>query len=482
MSIQTEEHNIAMFKSVLNEVHIEDATADVIQAIMEKETNTFTRENNIYTLDRALSLDEERRAWHTIEMDRDEGNDKGYNLFLSCIDDKGVENVNHVLKEWNVSLSHLLSYHTYKTGKIQVGDGSERKLFKLLLKDGLLTQKEMDRLNVARVNASKAYLCVSRNPVDYIFCSARQSFSSCLDATKDNSYFAGLVALALDPNRVFIFMTNSKEPLQERFRDKDFYYYKYISRCWALWLDPRNIHNDDVEYKKELMLGLVKSYGANVDLHNKIKSVGYNALHMGEIEDDIPSMFPFQPPVRPDGGRAMIYLDDYGYWSDGQDWYYYPGYGNNCHGVHHCIDCGRRIVGDNVRWSNNQPMCRRCFEKVFFICTMCGGSYVIEGAFKTPEGEDICKHCFESNFVVCDVCRTIIPTKKAVEAPNDKRYCANCFDELYTNCASCDEVAARKEAVNVDDGRWYCRLCHEVILDMNSRGLGDIQKPLFQNV
>jgi hypothetical protein len=109
----------------------------------------------------------------------------------------------------------------------------EQKLFKFLYKYSFITQYEIDKINSLR--GSSSYLMISRNPIDMMFCSTDQSFTSCMDYFSANSsnYCCSLPGLVIDPNKILIALVNEK-PKIRALRGFQFTHFQYDIRSFCI--------------------------------------------------------------------------------------------------------------------------------------------------------------------------------------------------------------------------------------------------------
>jgi len=135
---------------------------------------------------------------HFISIDNNPKTDLAYQYYLKCLSNKDNSKYQNL---------DIWSFETFSDGKLII-EKQEFKLFKFLKKHGLLTKGEIDKINTLRVSNKESYVCISRNPLDFIFCSTQLSFSSCLSLKSEHGYAFGLGSLILDPNRYIVYLTN----------------------------------------------------------------------------------------------------------------------------------------------------------------------------------------------------------------------------------------------------------------------------------
>jgi hypothetical protein len=82
-----------------------------------------------------------------------------------------------------------------------------------------------------RLKTTELKVCFSLNYADWLLCSTKNSWTSCLGLDNTLGYWAGLASLICDKNRIMIFITDGKE--KEFMGVKS---YNMIRRCWAFVL------------------------------------------------------------------------------------------------------------------------------------------------------------------------------------------------------------------------------------------------------
>jgi len=290
---KSEKTNIENFKGILKYFYLSTEThRRVIQTLSSR-----TRENINSELDKLFKLNTQRRAWFELELN--ESNDIGYKRYINLLQ-KSAKKV----EEYDLS-----NYNTYRLGKVKKGK-QEFKLFKFLLQNEFLSKENIEKITTIRAKATKLYLCISRNPIDYLFCSTNQNFSSCMSMTNgDNGYFLGLGGLSLDPNRFLIFISTGRI---KRFNIQgyEFKHFGYQTRSWGLILSDNS-------------LCIVNTYPYNkLDFYNEFKKLGYKITNGYDYTSSLVSKYTFLPPRLKDHKISLPYLDGPGYACIGQKVHY----------------------------------------------------------------------------------------------------------------------------------------------------------------
>jgi len=240
-------------------------------------------------LDKFFQLNSQRRVFYEIEIAADE--DIAYIRYLTIINEhKFKDDKQHNLfKQYRCG-----GYNTFIKGTII--DGKQQiKLFKFLLKQGILTKENVDELNSLK-KKNRVLLCISRNPIDYLFCSTHQSYTSCisLDSEYESAYYMGLGGLSLDPNRVLLFTTTGALRSYQ-IKGNTFKHFRYACRTWGIM---------DKKYK----LLTIKNYPSPTP--NFAKQLNKIGIKAGIYEDKSVGLFNFEVPKFINGDIAFIDLEE----------------------------------------------------------------------------------------------------------------------------------------------------------------------------
>ena len=439
-------------------------------------------------LDKKLNLNAQRRAWYRVPVLESE--DKAYAKYREYLINATIHARN--LELYIKTLRYgLLDYDTYLEGRFSIGKQNIR-LFKFLLKNKVMTRKQVEEITTIR-NNDNLYLCISRNPVDYLFCSTGQSFSSCISLNSEYSgaYYMGLGALPLDPNRVIIFLTPGK--LRKRqIKGKTFKFFRYVYRTWGILLNTGNI-------------AIVRGYPHDtvINIKRVFKEIGVDIGNNGAKQ----SMFSFHPAEYIDGTEAHIYYDTIGpksyryvqhtpkpkklnkrkknkwrsrflhkliYTYEGcyegcpVDFEYSGGFDNLTDfdmlydGSYRCVYCDSLLGSDNVYWApNDEPLCGDCYDEHYFTCNYCGAIYSVDEAVEDVQGNIICSDCTETYHCQCDECGGAVREDDIVVIDN-VYYCDYCASNIdYIQCDECGENSTEAEEYVGTDDKKSCVLCPE---------------------
>lgn len=203
-----------------------------------------------------------------------------------------------------------------------------------------------------RINTKNVKICFSLNYADWLLCSTKNSWTSCLNLENSLGYWAGLAGLVGDENRIMIFFTDMKEKV---FRD--IHSYNMLERVWAFVLtngrEDYLFCNKLYPYKREM--NNLKNYS---DIFSNLKIVNSEAKFEMHSKYCIPTIF-----HKKDGNifSSSIYEDSllkkptYNY-----DFMSYEYTGKETKGVHSYIKCTDK---DNYGFEKTS-LIRECFDEI----------------------------------------------------------------------------------------------------------------------
>jgi len=417
-------------------------------------------------LDKLFNLNEQKRAWFEIKFMPD--TDSGFKEYVSMLDYwTGSPEKGKLIFDYN-----LLEYEKYKSNKIQVGK-QEIKLVKFLLKKGVLNSEHIDRLNTLKTSNRKLYMCISRNPIDYLFCSTNQSFTSCesLNSGYEGAFYMGLGGLPIDPNRFLVFLSNSKLA-RYTIKGYEFKHFKYASRSWGL------IGEGD-------KLAIIKSYPSQIlNIAKRLKALKYNASYVPDLDLPFTSKFKFKPPHYEDDQVSTIYLDEIGLtWDSSGEQYYYSNRGGNIGGAtcfnfgggfeeleyfedldgnnYVCNNCGCNLYEGDIYWAYDEPYCDNCYSESYTGCYNCDETIELDSS-NTFYANDYayCERCFNIEFTTCNMCGNTIALDSSFADPDGNACCEDCYSDNFIICTDCGDTISNDDANELDE-RYFCDDCFE---------------------
>ena len=442
MTDTTNRKNIEVFSKLMEWFfYSEEHTRKITDKIAGKNLT----KKDLY-INKMFKMNEQGRAWFDIDT-MNEAQDSAYKMYRKILfrnaeeDERTGDSFAELEEKFNIS-----HFNVYKRGKVT--DGKQViKLFRLLLNKGLLSQEDMDIINSTRTTTNnKLYICVSRNPIDYLVSASNQSFTSCesLNSNYHNAYYMGLPGLVLDTNRVIIFLTNGTQKsfiLKEDFELKHF---NYACRSWAI------LTEEDILY-------LIRYYPSQiVDFVFYLNNAGYKLERVDQIAQrgKQRSKFDFELPILQDGQTSSIYFDSYGPKKDETEnvgLYFYNHDGLEGAAFHHSFN-----------WSFGFEKIKN-LEIMYKECIACGSCSEIvtreeSKTIETNEGpQSICKECFNKKYIKCTECG-----KSYSKKDKTLKYgvCDNCITTTLHECCSCGSLRHLEEVCYIPKlNKFICKYC-----------------------
>jgi hypothetical protein len=472
-------------------------------------------------LDNDLLLDEQKRRWFSFEH-IDPKNDTSFQLFCELMWSPKIKSVMMdklsdmvpgpssdrssalVTVEREILYKNIFNHTTFSSGKIKFGN-QEYKLFKWLKKNKILGQAEIEAITAARPPKQRLYFCISRNPVDYLFCSTHQSFTSCLDlnSTHSDAYYMGLGALASDDNRFMCFTSNGK---LRRYAvlNHEFKHFRKFTRSFGL----AGISDEYFLVKAypnglNALEGLLQSALKIIQKeHSKVNPLCFSVPKVRDPEDFEKSRYPLFLPrycTSLDHNFAFPYLDEpshfapavddendnYGLWLNPKSLKqsHYKRY-SHIYAVtgdfdwgggfdqitcvedlvsgggerYMCYSCGNGLAEDEGYYECDNLYCEECYHELFSVCENCSEVFWREdGYYDDHAGYEYCDVCFGELFFYCRKCSESFPTEEAIHVDDDL-YCEDCTTELFFCCEECEEWFDQ-DTVFVANESLYCEEC-----------------------
>ena len=475
MHPETNRRNVKFFKEILPLFYYNDKTNKNITGAI----NPMTRDYKFSYVNQLLNLNSQDRAWY--EVNGVWHLDKAYKKFQNWLSKAASE-----LQRIGI-MPDAITYDQFKENKLIVKKNTY-KLIKYMTKHNLMSQSEAEDITTAKAK-DNLYLCVSRNPIDMLFCSTNQPFSSCLslNSTHSAAYYMGCGALAADPNRAIIFLTNGK--LRKYVIDHhEFKHFAYMSRAWIILMRRNNWLVDKI-YPHQVL-----------DFDRLLNSIGQKTFRS---DRKITSQFNFELPYNQENKRNFVYLDNIllsinqktgkalydtyrgctgARFACSYDW------DNGFHSIDDFEDlysgvnttiCG--VCGDREQIEAmfhletvDQCLCDRCYDIHGFYCESCNRYfYKDDGQYVDYTEEWVCCDCLSNNFTECDNCQEYFPDDHITEITVQHQrhntaniniysitlnYCEDCIDKVTSDCTLCKE---RFHSDDLVDG--LCEDCEQFI-------------------
>lgn len=478
ISPETEAANIASFQSILPVFQISEETNKTVQDIL-----TGKR----HPIDEMLKLDQNGRAF--FEIDDPNSNDSLYQEYRSFLSE-GYESV----ESWDYRLI-LKSLYNDKTsftdGKF-IHKKQEVKLFKWLLKVGILDAEKVGYLNSKRTQKAKAYICLSRNPVDFIYCATDHSFTSCLSLTSDYSaaYYMSLGGLVADTSRFMMMITN-KRLKEHKVRDQTFKHLSIQSRCWGYV----NVEKGEVFLDREYPsnnydLGSILKKHLNVVRGDDFVSSSF-ICPASNSELDISRYLPYLDSVQARNikdalGRVRYAAGEGGgagsFDLDSEEGFEGMEVGPRSERVR-CADCeSRHNISNMTAVGSGDYICSGCLEENYSLCQGCDEYHRADDLYEinsheycdlcrqnlftrcnecnewvstseVDEKNGVCEDCLAENFEECSGCGNHHHLGEILHTSADEPYCPDCYNLNFTKCSKCGE--------EIKVGRTICQECEE---------------------
>uniref|UniRef100_A0A6M3XSP8 Uncharacterized protein n=1 Tax=viral metagenome TaxID=1070528 RepID=A0A6M3XSP8_9ZZZZ len=408
-----------------------------------KNYNKSTRDEENNWFDEFFKTNNQRRVWFDVQFDGD--TDRAYKLYLDTLYSRGCDR--YYSKSRYDLLWRSVSSHKNFTDNSMVLKKQKVKLFKTLIKKGALYSEDIDEINTMKKNP-RLFLCISRNPIDYLFCSTNQPFTSCQSLYQD-TYGKGLPSLTLDPNRFIIFLSEGRI-VRSNIRRYTFKHFRYSLRSWAL------IGNDDT-------IVIIRQYpDKSIKMTELLETIGYKTKYPNSYGDRkvFISKFEFAIPKLKDDTNSFLYIDNIGLKylpsvdkviydsrdgivgsmggsylmhnieeidSDYMEDHFEMGYAG-----FRCGYCDLFTTYESIETIGEQMVCNKCIKKNFITCKICNYSYNIHNIHNTEDGE-MCGHCYtREGFILCDICDISYHPYK-IQHKEDMCLCNNCLDHYYSS-------------------------------------------------
>ena len=439
MTDSTNEINIEGYRAILKHFYLnKESQKRILNNLVEEKR---TDEENY--LDNYFELNHQRRAF--FDLNAKDDMDLGY---------KRYKEVLTIYPKIRADFN-LVDYNIYKAGKIVV-NGQPQKLFKFLLKSGV-SNSHIEYITSAKAS-EKSLLCISRNPIDYLFNATNQHFTSCMDlhSSYEGAFYMGMGGAILDPNRFMVFLTNGK--LRKHIlQDVEFKHFAYINRSWGLILTENEVD----------LLTFIRWYpNKPFDIEKMFsKELKYNAVFLNNILDcstPIISKFSYKLPKFQNNKLAHVYCDYLGYEYDGST-IRYKNYG---------VD----IIGSCMDWVsfNRGFNALKKFEDLEYsydyYCDNCNIGINSDYAYEF-DGLIFCESCLGTRAFFCLNCDHIFPLADKVST-NRGSYCKSCHEKIFIPCSKCNDLLHNKnDEIYYKYGDYtkkevpYCRNCQQDIRD-----------------
>ena len=285
--------------------------------------------------------------------------------------------------------------------------------------------KIFETIGKYKTSSKKMKLVISFNYADWFLCSARESWSSCLNIER-GEYWAGLPTLFGDDNRALLYITNGTKKSWNGVEVDSLTY-----RAWVL-LDENNnkvisrfyptspINHETI--KKITGDNKFSSYGSNVSgvsskyslrpicikrdnlyitIYNDIvtlnerKFLTSKELYYKFGEKGGRQYVNFRSNKFNEAKRLNSNSSNVDNYKEGKRTI------NQDFGSYYCTKCGKKADTYNV---GEESLCEECIGDDYYKCSICGGFHKKTEEQKTFKGKPICSFCHTERIRICDIC------------------------------------------------------------------------------
>ena len=428
---------------------------------IKKSLNPLTRDFKHIDGDKFFNVGSDLRAWYKVGMHADI--DLAYQRYRNFL-----SNVNHPL----VSDYNLTDYEVFRAKRVYIPEKKQEiRLFKFIINNGILSQDQVDFINEIS-NNKDLYFVVSRNPLDILFCSTDQAYSSCLSIDSDLKYCYGLLSGTLDPALAIGYFTDGTL-YQHEIKNCYFMHFRYQQRQF-IHICKRSRVRIDAVYP--CMRFSMKDF---------LAELGFIDTYEG-YRTPMEAPWAFIRPLFVDRKTtALPYRDHHGLkivkkngktyaksHETGQtgSWFDFPGMpfrqayefedllepGASCH------NCGDSIHEDEINPLDDGVYCNDCFNDLFFHCEGCEEHHDRSEAVYI-HGDDIyiCGYCFGNHYFQCDHCGSCFSDDYAESIDSDT-VCTGCFEDYFDEeCHICRDEIHFDDINTMYNGKPACKDCIE---------------------
>lgn len=346
--------------------------------------------------------------------------------------------------------------------------------------------------SVMEYMSSLQYFVVSYNPVDFLYCSYGDGYSSCLSLNSKYDYCWGLPSLFTDSPRYMAYLSKGKHKNKKLYDDIAFRTIDKKIRAWMFkgkdkqvkilnHYSPSNCNSSCYDalygyffkyannlFKDNLVSGNFTSSTTEIELMRLANAPCYIYEDCGLV-------------LHPD---KKIHTTEYGCYKK----YGWTGAGymnsdntsilcylendlDNDHFRSHltftpCKDCGEPVSDKEIY----RGVCPQCCELKYYRCWHCGNSHKRGTETELYEHYGICNNkvticpeCIKNRKTfTCDCCsKEFFKDNTKIFVGDGKYYCKECNEEHYYNCDYCHNYTIDSLMHSTGTPDYTCLACHQ---------------------
>jgi hypothetical protein len=444
MNQETNESNINnLIHLINNHWFLDDQSTDLVLRSIREPRSPL----NCHVYNSGLFFNEQHRLFIPIKPtpENDQGF-QGYKLYL-----REVGRLQSDWVDWNFEM--LTSYETWTSGRLPDG----QKLFRKLQREGINTDSFTNNRN-----PDQSWLVVSKNPIDWLFMSTNQSFTSCLSLNSDYSgaFYMGLPVFMVDPFYFLCFVTTGKLR-KYTIKEREFKHFRMVNRSIGVWTKDERLAlvryypNKSVDFVPILKEAGITGINPEPDSWNKWESSNYPLVHHLRFEDG-ERCDPYRDhSASPDYDYTTTIYSDRGAAGSRMELSWSGGF-NSIRDLEDiarsgprdwervCHMCDAVVHEDDAEYidSISDYVCDECRRDNFSECHDCGELYNHHYGdinYHDALDRDLCRYCEDSSeYIRCSHCGELVFTDETTEDEiHGDAYCAECRDEKLSQCFDC---------------------------------------------
>lgn len=415
-------------------------------------------------------IKEDKRFIIKIENEDKETLDSGWNLFKTSF--------------YPFCLTFKINYENFFNNSF-IFKKQSKKLFKAckeFSKEVKDIDKVFEKISALSLPKKDLFLILSVNLNDFILCSTKNSWTSCLNL-ESGTFWSSISGFLIDKNRSMIYLSDLQEKEFEGINS-----YKMYNRGWGLLDDKGNI-NVNIYYPLRADFNtdlLSKIFGFKIVTQDNFFKSKYSIKPI--FNDNKVFLYGFQDYTKFSLENKKFFLKDYNksgcfdiaknfvnnneidkhenIYNLPEDIYEVNSL-SQCYFMK-CEICGKKEYS-NI-FLNNKVYCKECLKQEELKCSECKGLH--KNNFFTILNEVICKKCKEKEeYVKCKKCKKyFIGNGEEVcedcQAPESIHKCIHCqeyfeSDKIYNLAKTMFLPVDKKTFIPMGNNEFICDNCFE---------------------